>query len=58
MTPFLLYIYILFVLCFELRELGMLCCIFLFLCVLFWLGNLEGLLKLVIFVCYFGLVHS
>ncbi len=51
MTPFLLYIniYILFVLCFELRKL---------LCVLFWFGNLEGILKLVIFVSYFGLVHS
>ncbi len=56
MTPFILYI--IFVLCFELRELGKLCCIFFFfVCVLFWLGNLESILRLVIFVCYFGLVH-
>ncbi len=35
-----------------------LCCIFLFLCVLFWLGNLESILRLVIFVYYFGLSTS
>ncbi len=51
------YVYTLFVPCFELRELGKLRCMFFF-CVLFWLGNLEGTLKPVIYVCYFGLVHS